>query len=239
MGKELQRITQVNPRTGELVEADVDLSALAEQLVATATNQGIELTGPNGLLTALTRQVLQTALEVEMTDHLGYDRHDTAGRGAGTAAMGRARRRCAPRSARSPCRCRGTGSGTFEPRIVPKHQRRLDGFDQNVISLYAKGMTTGDIQAHLAEIYGDRDLPGPGLHGSPTRIVEEMAAWQTRPLEPVYPVLLIDAIVVKIRDGQVGEPAGLRGDGHQPRRANATCWACGSGRPAGRAPSTG
>lgn len=88
MGKELQRITQVNPRTGELVEAEVDLSALAEQLVATATNQGIELTGPNGLLNGLTRQVLQSALEAELADHLGYDRYHTAGRGSGNSRNG-------------------------------------------------------------------------------------------------------------------------------------------------------
>ena len=219
MGKELQRITQVNPRTGELVEAEVDLSALAEQLVATATNQGIELTGPNGLLTGLTRQVLQSALEAELADHLGYDRYDTAGRGSGNSRNG-----SSPKTVRTEIgevtvqvpRDRG---GTFEPRIVPKHQRRLDGFDQNVLSLYAKGMTTGDIATHLAELYGD-DVSRDLVSTVTDRIVDEMAEWQARPLEPVYPVLLIDAIMLKIRSGTVGNrpvyvAMGIDLDGHR------------------------
>jgi len=219
MGKELQRITQVNPRTGELVEAEVDLSALAEQLVATATNQGIELTGPNGLLTGLTRQVLQSALEAELADHLGYDRYETAGRGSGNSRNG-----SSPKTVRTEIgevtvqvpRDRG---GTFEPRIVPKHQRRLDGFDQNVLSLYAKGMTTGDIAAHLAELYGD-DVSRDLVSTVTDRIVDEMAEWQARPLEPVYPVVLIDAIMLKIRSGTVGNrpvyvAMGIDLDGHR------------------------
>ncbi|BDZ53064.1 IS256 family transposase [Agromyces marinus] len=219
MGKELQRITQVNPRTGELVEADVDLSALAEQLVATATNQGIELTGPNGLLTGLTRQVLQSALEAELADHLGYDRYAVDGRGSGNSRNG-----SSPKTVRTEIgevtvqvpRDRG---GTFEPRIVPKHQRRLDGFDQNVLSLYAKGMTTGDIAAHLADLYGD-DVSRDLVSTVTDRIVDEMAEWQARPLEPVYPVVLIDAIMLKIRSGTVGNrpvyvAMGIDLDGHR------------------------
>nr|WP_234658995.1 IS256 family transposase [Agromyces marinus] len=215
----MQRITQVNPRTGELVEADVDLSALAEQLVATATNQGIELTGPNGLLTGLTRQVLQSALEAELADHLGYDRYAVDGRGSGNSRNG-----SSPKTVRTEIgevtvqvpRDRG---GTFEPRIVPKHQRRLDGFDQNVLSLYAKGMTTGDIAAHLADLYGD-DVSRDLVSTVTDRIVDEMAEWQARPLEPVYPVVLIDAIMLKIRSGTVGNrpvyvAMGIDLDGHR------------------------
>ncbi|MDQ0577156.1 transposase-like protein [Agromyces albus] len=88
MGKELQRVTHVNAQTGELIEADVDLSALAEQLVAQAQAQGIELTGPDGLLTGLTRQMLQSALEAELSDHLSYDRYAPAGRGSGNSRNG-------------------------------------------------------------------------------------------------------------------------------------------------------
>lgn len=85
MGKDLPRVTHVNPVMGEVVEAEVDLSALAEQLVARATSQGVELTGPNGLLTGLTRQVLQSALDAELADHLEYGRCDSAGRGSGNS----------------------------------------------------------------------------------------------------------------------------------------------------------
>ncbi len=94
-------------------------------------------------------------------------------------------------------------NGTFEPVTVPKHHRRLDGLSGNVISLYAKGMTTGDIQAHLLEIYGTEISPGDDLARSPTRSSSDMVAWQNRPLDGVYPVLLIDAIVIKVRDAQV------------------------------------
>jgi putative transposase len=123
----------------------------AEQLVARARAEGVDLTGDDGLLTAMVRQVLQTGLEVELTDHLGYEPHDPANRGSGNSRNGTSRKTdvgdvelLVPRDR----------NGTFEPRTVPKHQRRLDGLTGNVISLYAKGMTTGDIQAHLLEIYG-------------------------------------------------------------------------------------
>src|SRR4029450_3352026 len=110
-------------------------------------------------------------------------------------------------------------NASFEPQTVRKGQRRLDGLTGNVISLYAKGMTTGDIQAHLAEIY-DTDISRATLTRSPHAVVEDMLAWQNRPLDGVYPVILIDAIVVKIRDGQVANrpiyvAMGVNMDGHR------------------------
>lgn len=219
MGKELQRLTHVNAQTGELIEADVDLSALAEQLVASAHAQGIELTGPDGLLTGLTRQVLQSALEAELSDHLGYDRYAPAGRGSGNSRNGTSPKTVRTEIGEVTVQVPRDRAGTFEPQIVPKHQRRLDGFDQNVLSLYAKGMTTGDIATHLAEMYGQeisRDL----VSTVTDRIVEEMTEWQSRPLEPVYPVVLIDAIMLKIRSGTVGNrpvyvAMGIDLDGHR------------------------
>ncbi|GAA5037612.1 IS256 family transposase [Microbacterium fluvii] len=219
MGKELQRVTQVNSRTGEIVEAGVDLSELAERLVATATAEGVELTGPNGLLTGLTRQVLQSALEAELANHLGYDRYAVDGRGSGNSRNGTTPKTVRTEIGEVTVQVPRDRAGTFEPRIVAKHQRRLDGFDKNVLSLYAKGMTTGDIAAHLAELYGDevsRDL----VSTVTDRIVEEMAEWQARPLEPVYPVILIDAIMMKIRAGTVGNrpvyvAMGIDLDGHR------------------------
>ena len=127
----------------------------AEQLVARARAEGVELTGDDGLLTAMVRQVLQTGLEVELADHLGYEPHDPAGRGTGQQPQRQLSEDGDDRCRRGRvCGCHGTATARFDPQTVPKHQRRLDGLSGNVISLYAKGMTTGDIQAHLLEIYG-------------------------------------------------------------------------------------
>ena len=129
-------------------------------------------------------------------------------------------------------------NGTFDPQTVPKHQRRLDGLTGNVISLYAKGMTTGDIQAHLFEIYGT-EISRETISKITDAIVEDMVAWQNRPLDRLYPVLLIDAIVIKVRDSPGREPARLCGDRREHRRRTRRASACGSVRPAVRAPSSG
>jgi putative transposase len=174
----------------------------AEQLVARARAEGVELTGDDGLLTAMVRQVLQTGLEVEMSEHLGYERHDPAGRGSGNSRNGGYAKTVTTDVGDVRLRMPRDRDGTFEPATVPKHQRRLDGLSGNVISLYAKGMTTGDIQAHLLEIYGT-EISRETISKITDQIVEDMTAWQHRPLDRLYPVLLIDAIVIKVRDAQV------------------------------------
>ena len=126
----------------------------AEQLVARARAEGVDLTGDDGLLTAMVRQVLQTGLEVELADHLGYEPHDPAGRGSGSSRNGTSRKTVTTDVGDVELRVPRDRNGTFDPQTVPKHQRRLDGLTGNVISLYAKGMSMGDIQAHLLEIYG-------------------------------------------------------------------------------------
>jgi putative transposase len=187
---------------GAAVPAGPDLSVLADQLVAAARGQGIELTGPGGLLTGLTRQVLETALEVEMADHLGYDRHDRAGHGSGNSRNGSTAKTVRTDVGEVRIAVPRDRAGTFTPAVVPKHARRLAGFDEAVLSLYAKGMTTGDIVNHLSDIYGtevSRELVSKVTDA----VIEQMVSWQNRPLDPIYPVILIDAIVLKIRDGQV------------------------------------
>ena len=174
----------------------------AEELVARARAEGVELTGDEGLLTAMIRQVLQTGLEVELTDHLGYEPHDPAGRGSGNSRNGTSPKTVTTDVGEVELAVPRDRNGTFEPQTVPKHQRRLDGLTGNVISLYAKGMTTGDIQAHLFEIYGT-EISRETISKITDQIVEDRAAWQRRPLECLYPVLLIDAIVIKVRDSQV------------------------------------
>jgi hypothetical protein len=187
---------------GAAVPAGPDLSVLADQLVAAARGQGIELTGPGGLLTGLTRQVLETALEVEMADHLGYDRHDRAGHGSGNSRNGSTAKTVRTDVGEVRIAVPRDRAGTFTPAVVPKHARRLAGFDEAVLSLYAKGMTTGDIVNHLSDIYAtevSRELVSKVTDA----VIEQMVSWQNRPLDPIYPVILIDAIVLKIRDGQV------------------------------------
>jgi transposase-like protein len=177
-----------------------DLEDLAEQLVAAARTRGVELTGPGGLLTGLTKQVLETALEVEMTGHLGHDRHERSA--AGNVRNGSTAKTIRTDVGDVRIAVPRDRAGTFTPAVVPKHARRLTGFDDAVLSLYAKGMTTGDFANHLADVYGtevSRDL----VSRVTDAVVEQMTEWQNRPLDPVYPVVLIDAIVLKIRDGQV------------------------------------
>ena len=175
---------------------------LAEQLVERARSEGLELTGPNGLLTGLTRRVIETALETEMTEHLGYELGDPAGRGSGNSRNGRSSKKVHTEVGPVEIGVPRDRAGTFDPQLVPKHSRRLEGFNEAIVSLYARGMTTGDIQGHLRQLYGaevSREL----ISKVTDAVVEEMAEWQSRPLDAVYPVLLIDAIFIKIRDGSV------------------------------------
>lgn len=174
----------------------------AEQLVARARSEGVELTGDNGLLTAMVRQVLQTGLNVELAEHLGYEPYAQEGRGSGNNRNGSYPKTITTEIGQVEIDMPRDRLGTFEPVTIPKHVRRLDGLSGNVISLYAKGMTTGDIQQHLVEIYGT-EISRETISKITDQIVEDMLAWQHRPLDSVYAVLLIDAIVVKIRGSQV------------------------------------
>lgn len=170
----------------------------AEQLLAQAQSDGVKLVGPQGLLAGITRRVLQAALETEMAAHLGYDKGDPAGRGAPNSRNGYSDKTVNTDVGPIPIKVPRDRRGEFEPQIVPKHSRRVEGFNEMILSLYAKGLTTGEIQAHLAEIYGadvSRDL----ISKVTDAVNEELAAWRNRPLDRVYAVVFIDAIVVKIR----------------------------------------
>jgi len=174
----------------------------AERLVERARSEGVALTGDGGLLTDLMRHVLQRGLEVEMAEHLGYERHAVEGRGSGNSRNGSYPKTVTTEIGEVEVLMPRDRNGSFEPATIPKHQRRLDGLTGNVISLYAKGMTTGDIQAHLAEIYGT-EISRETISKITDAIVEDMVAWQNRPLDPIYAVVLIDAIVIKVRSSQV------------------------------------
>lgn len=178
------------------------MALLAEDLVASAADKGIQLTGEGGLLTAFTRKVLQTALEAEMAEHLGHTRYSADSRGAANIRNGTHRKTVRTEIGEVTIDVPRDRAGTFEPKIVPKHQRRLAGFDEAVISLYAKGMTTGDIAGHLAQVY-DTEISRDLVSRVTDAVVTDMRIWASRPLDRVYPVILIDAIVLKIRDGAV------------------------------------
>ena len=180
----------------------VNQHQLAEQLLAQAHEQGVELVGPDGLLNQLTKRVLETALEEEMADHLGYDKHDPVGRNSGNSRNGVRSKTVLTEIGPVEIDVPRDVDASFEPKIVKKRQRRLTGVDQIVLSLTARGLTTGEISAHFAEVYG-ASVSKDTVSKITDKVVEEMTDWANRPLDPVYPVIFIDAIVVKVRDGQV------------------------------------
>ena len=160
-----------------------------------------EIAGPDGVLAHLTRRLLNRALEAELTAHLGYEAGQAPAGGAGNSRNGRPPKTVlsdqGPLTIRSP----RDRNGTFEPQIVKKRQTRWVGFDEKVISLYARGLTVREIQGHLQEIYSSE--VSPDLISKITdAVIEDAKAWQNRPLERIYPIVYLDAMVIKIRDGQ-------------------------------------
>ena len=175
---------------------------LARDLVRQAREQGASMSAP-GLMRALTRSVLETALDEELAEHLGYDKHDPAGYNTGNSRNG-ARPKTVITDAVGPVTIEvpRDRDGSFEPVIVRKHQRRLGQVDEIILSLTARGLTTGEVSAHFAEIYG-ASVSKDTISRITDKITEEMQAWLTRPLESVYAAVFIDALIVKVRDGQV------------------------------------
>ena len=175
---------------------------LARQLAEQAKAEGLSLTGPGGLLNQVTKVVLESALEGEMDAHLGYVRHDPAGRDSGNSRNGRRPKTVVTDVGPVEVSVPRDRDASFEPVIVAKRQRRLSGVDDLVISLVAKGLTTGEVQAHLAEVYGAQ-VSRETISHITDRVLDGLAEWQSRPLDAVYAVLFIDVINVKIREGQV------------------------------------
>ena len=180
----------------------MDQQQFAQALVAQARSEGVELIGPGGLLTGLTKSVLETALEAELTEHLGYQQYDVAGRDGGNSRNGTRTKTVFTEIGPVEIEVPRDREGTFEPAIVKKRQRRLSGVDQIILSLSARGLTTGEISAHFADVYG-ATVSKDTISRITDKVLEEMADWRGRPLDRVYPVIFIDAIVVKVRDGQV------------------------------------
>ncbi|MEU7635811.1 IS256 family transposase [Streptomyces sp. NPDC039016] len=175
---------------------------VVERLMDRADTSGTALLGEGGLLTEVTRAVLERALDAEMTEHLGYERHDPAGRGSGNSRNGTSPKTVLTDAGAVTVALPWDRNGSFEPRLVPKHARRLAGFNEQILSLYARGMSVRDIRSHLAGCYGVE--VSPDLISKVTdAVADELAAWQNRPLEAIWPIIYIDALWVKIRSGAV------------------------------------
>ena len=158
-----------------------------------------DLTGKDGVLNELTGALVSRLMEVEMTDHLGYEKHDPSGRGSGNSRNGRGKKKVRTSRGEIEVDVPRDREGTFEPQIVRKRQTRFDGFDKEILSLYGKGMTVREIQAHLEQLY-NVDVSPDLISKATDAVRDEIHAWRSRPLAPVWPVVILDAIVIKVRD---------------------------------------
>ena len=162
-----------------------------------------DLIGETGLLKQLTKALIERAMNAELTHHLGYEKHDPAGYHSGNSRNGRSPKTVKGEFGEIVVETPRDRNGSFEPQILPKRQTRFDGFDDKIVSMYARGMTTREIQGHLQEMYGVE--VSPALISEVTDAVsEEVKAWQSRPLEPIYGIVFLDALYVKMRhEGRV------------------------------------
>lgn len=158
-----------------------------------------DLIGENGLLKQLTKQLLERAMAAELTEHVGYEKHDASGHHSGNSRNGKSAKTIKGTFGELALETPRDRNGTFEPQIIEKHQTRFTGFDKNILSLYARGLSTREIQQHLEEIYGVEVTAG--LISSVTdEVLDEVKSWQNRQLEAVYPIMYLDAIRFKVRD---------------------------------------
>src|SRR6202048_2124365 len=158
-----------------------------------------DILGENGLLKQLTKALLERAMQVEMTDHLGYEKHDPAGNNSGNSRNGATTKTLKGDFGEMPLETPRDRNGSYEPKIIGKGQTRFTGFDDKIISMYARGMSTREIQGHLEEIY--KVEVSPTLISNVTEaVMEEVKSWQSSALEAVYPIMYLDALMVKVRD---------------------------------------
>jgi putative transposase len=159
-----------------------------------------DLVGENGLLKELTKRLLERAMSAEMTTHVGYEKHDATGDNTGNSRNGTSAKTIKGSFGTMPIEVPRDRNGTFEPQIIEKHQTRFTGFDDNIISLYARGLSTREIQQNLEEIYHVEVSAGL-ISNVTNEVIEEVKTWQNRQLDEVYPIVYMDAIQFKVRDG--------------------------------------
>jgi putative transposase len=172
---------------------------LIDELLAGARTEE-QLVGPGGVLAGLTKRLLERAMEVELTDHLGYEHGESPPGGAGNTRNGSTPKTLSTEHGPVEIETPRDRDGSFEPRIVRKRQRRFEGFDEKIIALYSRGLSTRDIQAYLQDLYGvevGRDL----ISRVTDAVMDDARAWASRPLEDVYPIVFLDCLVLKIREG--------------------------------------
>jgi len=158
-----------------------------------------DIIGEEGLLKQLTKALLERAMQAEMSEHLGYEKHDPAGHNSGNSRNGLTTKTLKGDFGELPLETPRDRNGSYEPKIIGKNQTRFTGFDDKIISMYARGMSTREIQGHLEEIY--KVEVSPTLISNVTEaVIEEVKSWQSRPLDSVYPIVYLDALVVKIRE---------------------------------------
>ena len=182
--------------------ADAFSPSTIDGLLKDAKSAGTPIDGVDGLLNQMTKAVLERALQVELTDHLGYDAGDSAGHGSGNSRNGKSRKTVSTRNGPVDIEVPRDRNGSFEPAIVPKRSRRIGNIDDMILSLYSRGMTTRDIEAHLREVYGvnaSREL----ISNVTEVVADEIKAWQSRPLDEVYPILYVDGIRIRVKDNGV------------------------------------
>jgi putative transposase len=171
--------------------------AVVDSLFA-QVDSAADILAPDGLIPQLVKKVLERALATELTEHLGYEKHDAAGRCSGNSRNGTTPKTLLTDVGPVDLDVPRDRAGTFEPQVVAKNQTRLEGFNERIISLYARGLTVRDVKAHLEEIYGAE--VSPDLISKVTdAVMAELKEWQSRPLDRVYPVMFLDALVAKVR----------------------------------------
>jgi len=171
---------------------------LIDQLLA-GYSKPEDLTGKDGILKQLTARLVERALQGEMTEHLGYERHDPKGRGTPNSRNGTSSKTLTTDHGPVEIEVPRDRDASFEPQLVKKRQTRFTGFDEKILGMYARGMTVRDIQAHLEDIYGV-DVSPDLISRVTSAVAEDVAAWQSRPLDAVYPIVYLDALMVKVRD---------------------------------------
>jgi len=176
----------------------IDLKLIDQLLVGYKKPE--DIIGENGLLKQLTKALLERALSAELTEHVGYEKHDPAGNNSGNSRNGTSRKSLKGDFGEIELETPRDRNGSFEPRIVAKGQTRFTGFDDKIISMYSRGMTTREIEGHLKEMYGV-EVSAALISTVTEAVMEEVKAWQSRPLDEVYPILYMDALRVKVRDG--------------------------------------
>src|SRR5947209_8275444 len=175
-------------------------AGLLDDLMSRIDSGSLQLTGEGGFIPEMIKAVLERGLSAEQTAHLGYEKGDPAGRGTPNSRNGTTPKTVGTEVGDIRLDVPRDRAGTFEPRLVPKGARRVGGLDDVIISLYAGGMTVRDIQHHLARTIGT-ELSHDTISNITDAVLEEVKAWQSRPLDEIYPIIYMDAIVVRVRDG--------------------------------------